>query len=236
MLCYPTGHEYIRCHRTYRLLAQRLAGTGVAVMRFDYYGGGDSEGDIKDARVRHWLDDIASAIEQLRDRCSPSNICLVGIRMGATLAAMAGSQRDDIDRMVLWNAVSAGRSYIDEVKQMHVAHEQLHALADSADSTDADASDGTEILGYQFSRELIEDLADLDLCRLERRPAPRVLCVENGDAAETPNRRLREHLESLHLTLDHQSLSGPRIWLAEPYEAIVPHQTLQAIMTWINQA
>ena len=35
------------------------------------------------------LDDIASAIEQLRDRCSPSNICLVGIRMGATLAAMA---------------------------------------------------------------------------------------------------------------------------------------------------
>ena len=46
MLCYPWGSEYIYAHRSLRLLAQRRAAAGIHTLRFDYFGTGDSDGDI----------------------------------------------------------------------------------------------------------------------------------------------------------------------------------------------
>ncbi|MBK7659827.1 MAG: hypothetical protein IPJ28_12035 [Betaproteobacteria bacterium] len=42
LLCNPFGQEAIRAHRLVRVLGDRLAAAGFAVMRFDYYGTGDS--------------------------------------------------------------------------------------------------------------------------------------------------------------------------------------------------
>ncbi|MBF0509187.1 MAG: hypothetical protein HQK57_09720, partial [Deltaproteobacteria bacterium] len=44
VLCYPMGYEYMQSHRSYRRIADRLAGEGYPVLRFDFYGCGDSDG------------------------------------------------------------------------------------------------------------------------------------------------------------------------------------------------
>ena len=45
LFCAPMGSEYVRFHRAYRQLADRLAKAGFPVLRFDFYGCGDSSGD-----------------------------------------------------------------------------------------------------------------------------------------------------------------------------------------------
>ena len=42
VLCYPLMAEYLRSHRAFRQLAVRLAEAGFPVLRFDYFGSGDS--------------------------------------------------------------------------------------------------------------------------------------------------------------------------------------------------
>src|SRR5262245_50192484 len=59
VLCNPLGHEALCAHRTLRHLAERLAAQGIAALRYDHDGTGDSAGGPEDAgRVRAWVDGV----------------------------------------------------------------------------------------------------------------------------------------------------------------------------------
>jgi len=105
VLCNPIGWEYLRAHRTLRLLAGRLADAGFDVLRFDYSGTGDSWGDIAEtATLAQWFDDTEAAIEELCGVSGSSRIALVGLRHGAAIAAEVAQRRpEDVERVVLWD-------------------------------------------------------------------------------------------------------------------------------------
>src|SRR5436190_8330984 len=66
VICPPFGHEYINSHRSLRHLADRLAEQGMAALRFDYDGTGDSAGgDTEAARVAAWRESIVIAMREL---------------------------------------------------------------------------------------------------------------------------------------------------------------------------
>jgi pimeloyl-ACP methyl ester carboxylesterase len=103
VLCNPVGNEYIHAHRTMRNLASRLSKAGYHVLRFDYYGTGDSAGDSDKGNPDRWCDDIGVAMSELRDMTGATKITLIGLRLGANLAARV-SVRDplQIESLVLW--------------------------------------------------------------------------------------------------------------------------------------
>src|SRR3954467_9063204 len=84
VLCPPLANEYLIAHPTYRLLARHLAGTGYHVLRFDYYGTGDSAGDFEETDQQQWLGDIDAAVTEIKDLGQVSRVVLVGLRFGAT--------------------------------------------------------------------------------------------------------------------------------------------------------
>jgi len=47
-------------------VAIHLANVGFHVLRFDYYGCGDSSGDSEQGEIRQWLIDILTALVQSR--------------------------------------------------------------------------------------------------------------------------------------------------------------------------
>ena len=114
LLCYPIGSEYMRAHRAFRQLNTLLNRAGMNVIRFEYSGTGDSSGDGEDVTVEQWLEDIESAVEELKDNAMDETVSVVGLRWGATLAAMACGERTDVDHVLLWDPIVSGKDYLDE--------------------------------------------------------------------------------------------------------------------------
>jgi pimeloyl-ACP methyl ester carboxylesterase len=104
VICHPWGNEQIHAYRTLRQLASRLSQDGFHVLRFDYYGTGDSAGDTGDNDFAGSRSDVETAMAELRDMTGVARLTLVGLRLGACLAAVACAGRtEEIDALVLWD-------------------------------------------------------------------------------------------------------------------------------------
>jgi uncharacterized protein len=158
LICPPVGHEYVRSHRALRNLGVQLSRSGCAVLRFDYLGVGDSCGEMGDGRVSQWLTDISLASDELRRRSGHASVVLIGLRLGATLAALAAARRSDVERLVLWDPVLSGRDYVDELMVLQRAwlQDRLGAEGDSIDVAG-------ELLGMPIDEEMLREMAALDL-------------------------------------------------------------------------
>lgn len=121
LLCNPFGEEAARSHRTFRVLATQLERVGISAMRFDYSGTGDSLGDAGEVSVARWLADIAEAAARLKQATGAARISLVGLRFGATLAALA-SETLAPRQLVMWDPIVDGRAYLDEVAAQHATY------------------------------------------------------------------------------------------------------------------
>lgn len=232
VLCYPAAHEYIRCHRAFRQLAVRLGRNGFCVLRFDYFGCGDSEGAYEQTRLADWLGDITSAADELQTHRSRVN--LVGKRLGATLGAMAAADRGGVQRMILWDPVVNGQTYLDGLWAYHQKHmRELEVDGHLANGGGAVEGDVADLVGYPLAAAMKADLLSLDLLQLQRAPAQELLILQSGsDQAE--NDRLAIHLRRLGVRVEVQSIPGQCLWMQAPYQAMVPHQTLQTAVSWLT--
>jgi len=123
LLCNPFGEEASRAHRTFRVLATQLERAGYAALRFDYSGTGDSLGEGADATIDAWLGDIGIAADRLMAASGASRLAIIGLRLGATLAAMAAARGSVRPRhLVLWDPVVDGAAYLRELAVQHRAY------------------------------------------------------------------------------------------------------------------
>jgi len=237
VLCYPLGHEYLQFHRVFRQLAILASEAGFPVLRFDFHGCGDSAGDDRGWRLERWVEDVETAIEELKRRAGVATIGLAGLRLGAALALLVGASRSDVDALVLWDPVLNGRAYLDELRRLHrgmLSYAHVRPDPRGEEGREADAEGTEEILGFPLPAPLIADLDELDLLKIAERPARRALVIESNDVVDqTP---LRELLARLGTRVDHQRFSNPHlwVWLEDFAKVHVPHQILQAAVSWAS--
>jgi len=229
VLCNPLGLDGTRAHWSYRHLAERLAGAGFGVLRFDWHGTGDSSGDDHEpARVTTWLGDLAEAIEEVKRRSGAPRVGLVGMRAGATLAARVAAAREDVGAVVLWSPALTGAAWVNEMVKLHKLYLRLVPQVDGLEPG------GEELLGSFASHETIAALAGVDLLALTRRPATDVLVLDDGPLREGP--QLREHLRVLGAAVTWQRGSGQRFLFTVPHKATLPEASIQAIVSWLSAA
>lgn len=85
-------------------LAAGLAGTGVASLRFDLRGHGESEGRQEDLTLATILNDIRVALASVQELTGVSRLSLLGASFsGGVCAYYAAKRPADIDRLVLLN-------------------------------------------------------------------------------------------------------------------------------------
>jgi pimeloyl-ACP methyl ester carboxylesterase len=101
IFCGPYGEEKHFSHRTFVDFARTVCSEGFYVLRFDYRGDGDSEGERENTTAMGQLSDIKRAIE-LMGHLGISALGLLGLRLGGTLAALAANSDPRIEFLVLW--------------------------------------------------------------------------------------------------------------------------------------
>ena len=111
LLCAPLGQDYIRCHRLYRQLASALAAEGMPVLRFDYYGCGDSAGASSEVDWQRCIQDTATAADELRTRSGVDDVVAFGARLGGSVALAAAATAHLAD-VVVWDPVTDGHAYV----------------------------------------------------------------------------------------------------------------------------
>jgi uncharacterized protein len=122
VLCNAFGQEAIRAHRMMRVLAERLARAGHCVLRFDYFGTGDSMGDDLEGDLVGWASDVREADRELCERAGTSRTIWIGMRLGATVAVLAARDGpDELERLILWDPVIDGDRYLKHLREKHVA-------------------------------------------------------------------------------------------------------------------
>ncbi len=232
VLCYPHGREYVSAFRAYRTLAMRLARAGFHVLRFDYLGTGDSAGDIDQASPQQWIADVIAAVNEVRSSLGHSSVSLVGLRLGATLAALAATECRAVDRLVLWEPVVQGSEYLASLRARH--SEWLQAEAKPRPRARLLSAD-EELLGYRFTENLRNDLERVNLWSVATRPARHVLIVSQDDNAE--HIRLTQRLQELDANVEVKRVEGPKIWSTTPgmEQGLVPNRVLQAIAGWLGR-
>jgi hypothetical protein len=85
-------------------LAAGLAGAGVASLRFDLRGHGESEGRMEDLTLACVLNDIRVALAAVREATGAAKISLLGASFGGGICAYYAAKRPaELDRLVLLN-------------------------------------------------------------------------------------------------------------------------------------
>jgi uncharacterized protein len=222
LLCSSFGSEYQRAHRSIRRLGELLADAGHHVMRFDYFGAGDSAGDSSDVDVPGWADDVRTAADELKDMADVPRITVVGVRFGALLAAHALEGRSDVERMVLWDPVVSGSDYAAE----------LESLAEPKSGADA-GRQPLEVLGFPLPRTMLGQIAAMDLCAAMARPGCPAFVVTS---AEDPSHSRLEHTLSTNARPGSAYLLCPdtAAWVEQQGlgAGAIPARLLERIVNW----
>jgi len=101
-----TGHK-IEAHRLFVELARSLSAAGLAALRFDFRGSGDSEGAFQDMTVAGEVSDAMAAIHFLaaQEGVDASRLGMLGLSLGGCVAAIAVGKGAPVRSLVLWSAV-----------------------------------------------------------------------------------------------------------------------------------
>lgn len=197
ILCNPFGQEAVRAHRMLRVLADRLAQSGRAVLRFDPYATGDSAGDDSEADLDGWTDDLHEADLKLRELARVNQTIWIGMRLGASVALRAAHQaRQGLSRLILWDPVLDGARYLQFLRERHVQSlVRTFSLVTKPSPPELARDPGSyqdEAIGFSLSPRLRQQIASLDLevCNL---PA----CPESIVAITDPDDPDGEHLATL---------------------------------------
>ena len=163
LICAPLGHEYLRAHFILQRLARSLAGLGVPVLRFDYYGCHDSLGDGRQASCARWQRDIVDARHELVRRTGAEHVTAIGVRLGATLLATV-AQPLQLSRLILWDPVENGAHYLGQLRAAQRRLLRAMPLLSLRDRLDGWMNrERGELLGATYSQTALRELVDLGM-------------------------------------------------------------------------
>ena len=228
VLCGAQGYEQLCAHKSWRALAERIAALGFPVLRFDYGGAGDSLGTDRDPdRLEDWLESVRLAITELKARTGVDRIVLVGLRLGATLAARVASEMGGVAGIAMLAPVASGRAYARELS----AFARMVARP-ATGPVGVEPPPGLEVQGFLLSNDTQASLKSFELMAGATAPAPKLLLVSPDTQANSA--AIREHFEKLGADVATGDFANYAQFIAEPTFSKTPEVAFAAVTDWLR--
>ena len=167
LLVPPLFEERKSAYAGLRRLAERLAASGRATLRFDYRGSGESGGAPSKRRWQHLAEDTAVARKTLARLAGARDSVLIGLRLGATLA-LQETIRVGGEGVVALAPIAKGASQVRLWKMRSKIRSELTQANTGDDVKNVDASTDGEVLdfdGYEVSKYFFDDVSKIDLMK-----------------------------------------------------------------------
>ncbi len=215
VICPPIGQEHLITYWGLRRLAEQLVTLDFLVCRFDYSGTGDSAGGPSATPVADWTADVGAAVD-LVAALGVEHVALVGMRIGASLAAELAAQDDRIGPLVMWDPV-AGRAFL---REQQAAFSMVFGPWEDRNDLDV-----IETLGFAYDRAAAADLGRLRrvLPTPSDRPALLLVRPQSGALDDPPEATDVIELEGQAEFVDLDALSVP-----------TPVGTVDRISGWLD--
>ena len=209
LMCPPLFHEHARSYRLFALLADALAGFGLMVLRFDYYGTGDSDGTDTEFTLRDACTDSVEALRQLRVQTPDAPLAVLGVRAGAIPAVHAAAVCG-ADALWLWQPQTNGADVLADVQRRDAEQRRLRYGARHGGS-------GMSLMGFPHNAALPGELRTA-CTSLSAAAAPRDISVldARGISAAFASTRRVVLADALHEWVDRMDMGRfPRAPLRE---------------------
>lgn len=229
LLCPPFGWDDVASYRSRRAWAGRLAAGGVATLRIDLPGTGDSGGGATDpGRLAAWVAAVADAAAWLRST-GATRVVAAGLGLGGMVAAEAVVAGAPVDDLVLWAVPAGGKRLVREMR----AFGRLEASAGGGDE-EPPADGALHVAGFVLSPETVRDLTALDLTRSEIPGADgrRALLLERDGIGV--DERLRAHLERSGVAVTVAAGPGYGDMLGHPQTSRPPLEVFATVDAWLR--
>ncbi len=145
--CFTCGKDIPAARR----ISARLAGMGIAVLRFDFTGLGHSEGEFSNTSFTSNVGDLIAACRYLDSEGMPPSL-LIGHSLGGAAVLKAASQMDQIKGVVTLGA---------PFDPAHVTHNFADALPEIIEKGSAEVSLGGR--PFRIGKTFVEDVAEGEL-------------------------------------------------------------------------
>lgn len=174
LICQPLLQEFYKTHFALRRTAVDLAAKGYDVLRFDYVGTGDSQGDCDD--IADWVDNVSTALTELKQLAGTASNSIIAVRFGA---ALLNGLPDSLEKLILWDPILDGASYINDAK---AAQQRLVRKHRDLDAAEIERFSNNELIGAAVNPVLTQTIAEH---RGQLPQAREVHCVLSADRDAT---------------------------------------------------
>lgn len=233
VICPSMGLESVYSARALRDLARRLAASRWLAIRVDYAAMGDSAGSWTDPDlVAEWRRGIREAIEYSRG-LGVERVAVVGLRVGATLAAAELGGGDGVDDLVLWDPCATGKAFLREQRALWaflrsqaiewglLGEDQVWGVEGAVDEESFEAP------GLMFSASTVQELEPVAIAPSDRDLAHRELILTREGRKVPRALTERETLPDVEFA----EISGQEALLE--VSAVTPEPTLERILSWL---
>ena len=229
VICRALGYEGLCSHRSMRHFAMAAADAGFPTIRFDYDGTGDSAGGaLAENRWQAWQASVDAAILELQQATGVSAVCLLGVRLGGTIATLVAAARNDVAGLALIAPVIAGAPWLREVRALEATMGRAGPPAGFALPANA-----IESLGLLLTPDTMSHIKAVDLNSLARAPAQHCLVLDRDD--RPPTEAWCAHLERLGSRVSHSIAPGFVEMMLAPHESIVPARMVSDFQSWLTR-
>ncbi len=245
---HPFAEEKLWSHRVLLSLARQLAARGHIVMRFDYMGAGDSSGATPETSLDTHLADLTAAFEYLVNKHPEvQRVGLIGLRLGATLAALFAERGGDRHRqlqgapLVLWEPILDGANYFQELLRSNLSTQLAvyGKVQENRDTLQTRILEGGKVNvdGYEIGRELFESCARPDLLTTAAKThaGPTLVMQIAPGAAAKPRDDLAALAQSYPAGTVARAAEQPFWREIKPFYGRANHLQ-QATLQWLEQA